>query len=946
MAEELNQKGTSSYKAGDFAEAQRLFKQASQVNPDEPKYLSNLSAAEYEEGKYDQSIQSLVLAWQKINLRVVDDLSTEWDALRFKLAARFAKANLHINANQTASFYNGNRDGLIREEIEKYVVLQQASLPDTKTKEIVTIWDEWRRVRDECLTHSPAECEAGLSMAQKRFRALEIYKGAFDPTLEYYTFGHDDIVSLLDGFGEPDKLLSTQLDDSERRDCLSFLFGGSGDARHVFGTIIDTAGKLFENVERGAQTPSVHFTLVDIHPVPLARLLVIFQLLRMISLVENPLEEMELQTTLSYLYISIVIPDYCNQMRVLQISVQGASSMFHRVLNVARGLSIALENGLLRHLPSWLHIHQKCIPAIVEVLRYWSNPLPKTTQIMLELHSDLGKTKPGGMNFRDMLPPENPAQDSDPYWNPHAEPVIYDFLKVVLPPRQLLQRHPALAQLASSYRRADPKTAKAATHEVWRTWKPNPTLFDPISIETPKLGPKLCHKGGYPIISTTALEIMFALAGFNFRVDGEIILPFGPGAVSMVARFFELVADAVVTLEDCLKIELVHGEVMSGAPRLVTGELGERPQDFPVTFTRTWMSNVPDYTNGILNTIIYILPLHPTTSSDAMSPMTLSNCLWNTSAFNSVDEFCYTYTLLNQAEIENFLGCRFTVTPTPTAKQNKVWGQHVLVPLVLPRPLNELPTKTRLHRWLSHLLICTLCNGIPQPPLQRIVLPNNLHPFFQLLVRLQMVGYPSHWLGEFVQMIVSDTLVTDMKPYLGLLPIPPSAGQDKTRSPRKVHLSAWRLELEAILATIRPALPFYVAIPKEYPSLDDIHTYRASVISLDFPRHPYFQILAPIGSPFIKSVGLIFHKPNLHYEAEDLAKKVSNILEGDLGFSDVQIVLGADIVDLPKGVIEWRMSRTWYELMKKDKWKMAAYRTDLQIAVTESLDAGSWLDTM
>jgi hypothetical protein len=110
----------------------------------------------------------------------------------------------------------------------------------------------------------------------------------------------------------------------------SFLFGGSGDgepsqfleifffssslARHVFGTLIHLAHMS----TRGGKNADfkVHLTLMDIHPAPLARILVIFSLLDQIRLSKDSSKRVELHAALFYLYTSVLMPDYCHQMLV------------------------------------------------------------------------------------------------------------------------------------------------------------------------------------------------------------------------------------------------------------------------------------------------------------------------------------------------------------------------------------------------------------------------------------------------------------------------------------------------------------------------------------------------------------------------------------------------------------------------------------------------------
>ena len=79
---------------------------------------------------------------------------------------------------------------------------------------------------------------------------------------------------------------------------------------------------------------------------------------------------------------------------------------------------------------------------------------------------------------------------------------------------------------------------------------------------------------------------------FNHRIQSNRH-PHGPTVFSVILGFFRHVLDAVRKLGEGLKIELVLEDVVSGLPKLISGDLGERPVNFPVRFTRMWLSNVP-----------------------------------------------------------------------------------------------------------------------------------------------------------------------------------------------------------------------------------------------------------------------------------------------------------------------------------------------------------------
>ena len=80
---------------------------------------------------------------------------------------------------------------------------------------------------------------------------------------------------------------------------------------------------------------------------------------------------------------------------------------------------------------------------------------------------------------------------------------------------------------------------------------------------------------------------------FNHRIQSDRHLAHGPIVFSVVSGFFRHVVDAIRKLGERFTIELVLEDVVSGLPKLFSGDLGERPVDFPMRFTRMWLSNVP-----------------------------------------------------------------------------------------------------------------------------------------------------------------------------------------------------------------------------------------------------------------------------------------------------------------------------------------------------------------
>ncbi|KAF8962201.1 hypothetical protein BDZ97DRAFT_1130396 [Flammula alnicola] len=949
MAEAAHQEGNASYKAGQLTKAENFFNEATRLDPKTLKHASNLSAVQYELGKYLQCVQAIVVSWQ--GLRAQHAVNGEpttpptTDPLALKLATRFAKARingfsnksmpLHVLSPSPISAGSQNMQTpeakAIEADIENFVFLgrdENGEFGAVKVAEMVSIWKHWLSIREECARHTAGEYNASISDAKARLRAMSIFKSPSDPVNELYNFGHDRVRSLLDGInGVRDDSDSIKLEffaDEERKK-LSFLFGGSGDARHVFGTLIDVADST-RNLPLPEQRNSVdlHMTLVDIHPATLARTLIVLALvLRIIETRRNEgLQsqlELELHTTLFYVYMSLVMPEYC-----YIIFVAAAETLADELLEPRK-----------RKMLISLHINEQSIPATVEVLKYWSSPLPKSTKLFLQTNSAL--------NSQGLGPPLHLAANSDrkklakglaedtldAYDDPEAEGIIYDKTKILLPPKALVSRHPALAKLATATPfNAAPRSAyKAAAKEIEDTWKVNPTLFDKNSTEHPDL----VEDNGYLKLCTNPYDTLITFLEFMGRYQKLPRSVSGMTSFSVSRKFFDLVGESIGVLQDRLTLELVAADVTTALPRLFAGDLGPRPNGSPTDFTRMWLSNVPDYTNGVLNIVVDLVP-H---LSHNLKALVSCNCLLNSPAFKSIAEICYNYTLLHPRDLPRFLGGNLM------DGNSSPFGDIVVTPLPLPRPLDELASKRELHAWLADLLLCILCNA-PSLPSPRIELPNNLTAFFQVLIHLHRVGFPAHWLGDFVQYIVSDNLVTDATPYLGLLPVPPNEPR-KRKVARKVNLRVWQANIEVILASVQSALPFAVSLPQDYPTLQDIQTYKARVKPRDFSRDP---LRGPLSSPFIRSIGLLFYAPNPTFDAEQLASRISRLLEGDpdLRTMQVQIMLSQESVNLRTGEISWKMNQQWYKKMQREQWKMVVYRTDMSHPASAPLSADNWIE--
>ncbi|KII94960.1 hypothetical protein PLICRDRAFT_33788 [Plicaturopsis crispa FD-325 SS-3] len=858
----LKEKGNKLFKDGLLLQAQKLYAQAEAVAPAVPTYSSNLSAALYEQGKYSDCIDALLRSWSALH---APDVPADV-ALSDKLKARMAKALCHAVRSK-------QRD------------IKDISVPENM-EGTDSWWGAWKAISSEDASIPAAAAE--------RMRKLPIFKSAPDPVLEYYIFGHDDVMSLLDPWAKDgrDALKLADLKE-ERLSNLSFLFGGIGDARHAYGTFIDLhrqTNAAPKAQKHKFQMLKVHLTLVDVQPAALARDILILQLLSDLAHVEDAAARVEIKATIFYVFCAIVMPGYCHD----------------RVLNTARELCEKICKPV-PDVPAWLHVDAESVPAIAKILRYWSSPLRPTTTQALELHAAVFNE-----GVRDALFPEM-------MWYIHA--------KVLLPPRELLGRHPGFDSGSRGKR-----VHSGRDQHIRRTWKPNPTLFDGDATEHPLLSYK-----GFPPLRQNPLEIPGVLADFlkrSHRTDPGDESP----AFFFTSQFFDAVADALEDLKDRVCIEIVHAENTKLLSNLKASARKGRPEHFPKEYTKIWTSNVPDYTNGIVNTIVY----SASGLQDVPQAAVASNCLYNTFAFTSNDDFCHNYTLLRVADVPRFLGCRFLRTDDLT-------DLTVLAPLTHPIPLTKLASRFQLTTWLTRVLFGILINGNPFPLPRRVDLPNNLAALFTgLLPYLHKIGFPSHWLSDWVQAVLDDSIVTDIEAYTGRLPIPAASAANTKPAPRRVHLSAWHADIEAILARTRQALPFALLLRPDFPALSDIAAYRVTgAAAIDLRQHKYYDVYKDLASPTVRVVQLMFYKPvPKEWDVEHLAHQPGLILEGEANAEDgqVQVVLSTENVDLAAGVIEWRMDRRRVARMKAEGWEMAACRTDILVASTVPKKADEWVE--
>ncbi|TCD70624.1 hypothetical protein EIP91_002655 [Steccherinum ochraceum] len=612
---ELKELGNVKFRARLFREAADCYAEAEVAAPNDPVFPSNLSASLFELGDYQACLQAIIRAQSKLE---------ESSPLVQRLSTRLAKTLSYGLRSGSIGVDDVHRDDAAINEMAK-----ETGSPDASA-DLLAAWKEWRRIYGDF-----EKMEIGAPEARTRSSDLPVLKHSLDSALEYFSKGHDNPMSILDNWGsgsqEKDPLDLNKL-SSDGLSGLAILFGGVGDARHVFGSLIGLK-RSHTNLEASKQPHlHVHITLLDIHATILARDLCILVLLD--DLIENQGRDedtkLEIMATIVYIYVGDVVPSYC-------------AERFQRVVQrMIKALQQSPQNS--SSLPSWLHIDTNAVPGILDSLCYWDTGLGrKTTSDVLKLLSLAAE----------------PHQHVDrEFW---AERQWYNQTRVLVPPLKLRKKHGKFNEAWAAFQNPSTKSAgskllKEVRAHISEHWKPNPSLFDRVNNE--RYDPEVKIQG-YPFLE----DIMFshgihklhgACKGLKIPHNGNKLPNMDCPSFSVVQTFFDGVVDALKTLKGQIKLEILHGDLLHELVKMKIGRDLSRPSGFPRYYTRMWMSNIPDYTHGLLNMSLYAAPM----LNDAENATVAFNCLRNGRAWKDEQHLCYTYTHLLPHELPKFLGCR------------------------------------------------------------------------------------------------------------------------------------------------------------------------------------------------------------------------------------------------------------------------------------------------
>ncbi|KAI0719798.1 hypothetical protein C8T65DRAFT_802334 [Cerioporus squamosus] len=953
----LKQKGNELFKAGAMERASKLYAQAEKADQSNPVYPSNLSAALFEIGDYLGCVDAVVRASRLLKT----DPAAKTDLVA-RLSNRLAKALSY-----------GARSGTIQiteycsrmNDIDELRGIAFRTANDVTKAALDGVWGEWEATKAEAQLFAEKREESLGALSR-----LPLFFKPLDHTKEFFPIGSDDLIDLTVGWGSSkDCPVNFQKLSIEQLGQVAFLFGGVGDARHVMSTLCGLSSTYSKLPEAKRGVFRAHLTLLDIHAATLARDLCIFLLLDQLNHTSDATAKTEIKATLMYIFCGAVMPPYC----------------YDRLQALLKDLKVQITSPN-PNLPAYIHVVSDTIPAVLDVLDFWLTS-SKSTRKMLQAHQNMdvfdrpdmpsGSIMPGASpefqksleatraakrqgikmyllnmsdaelaqtglvasgesvttarsniranieKFVDIL--EKRTRGGNAYTR---EVNWYDITKVFLPPAESRGQHPgfnvAWTQVTGSGKITDSVKRKVVSH-IENDWKPNITIFD-RNYEDPEYFP---GGDGYPDMRLNMFDTINQLHRWNERSRPGTQLAVDTLGWDVCSTFFDEVAAALDTLGTHLTLEFICGGLSEELAKMRFKGDTTRPPEFPRKYLRMWLSNVPDYTHGPLGTILYIVP----NLQDDQQAAVASNSLLNTPVWKDDQEFVHTYTLLRIEELPRYLGCK-------VIDASAVNGHMVLGPSTLPRPLSELATRDELTTWLTRMLFNTFLPGRTKPPPCNVRLPHNLVAFFGLTIHLHRVGYPAHWLSEFLGRILSGRMVSNIVPFNAEYPIPVRCSTERV-APRPVRTDPWLVDFETIIATAYYAIPFPIAaiLPNDFSNeAGDIAVWEAPVKQATrFMPNPF-----TFSSPFEPVTQLLFYRSD-KMAAADVIGNMRGIFEGKpTPTPGTFFVLTAQEYVQYQTCVRFRLSRRRVERMRKEKWSMVAYRNDNGIQATLPVPVAKW----
>ena len=194
---------------------------------------------------------------------------------------------------------------------------------------------------------------------------------------------------------------------------------------------------------------------------------------------------------------------------------------------------------------------------------------------------------------------------------------------------------------------------------------------------------------------------------------------------------------------------------------------------------------------------------------------------------------------------------------------------------------------------------------------------------------LHRIGYPTHWLSEFLACILSGKMHSDIRQYDDFYPIPVSERTVRAK-PRTVRTDPWLVEFETILATSYHGVPFPIAtaLPPDFSrDAPDIAIWEVAARPAQlFSTHPMFNF----SSPYDPRAQLLVYRSDIT-SAGTLVDDLQKVFEGRAtpAPGTFFVLTALEYVHYVE-CIRFKLSRRRVERMRREsaRWSAMAYRND------------------
>ena len=363
--------------------------------------------------------------------------------------------------------------------------------------------------------------------------------------------------------------MTSQFDEklhSEKQMNYDFFFGGVGDARHLYATLIDIVDRETQNKLGAPSTKRYHFTVNDVKIQTTARNLIILWLLQDLTSVSGASSAAELTvTTIFYAFCSHIMP------RII----------FEHMQSVITALIVELntESPMLRK-PYGVHVSQSYKGGLKTALKLWQDPHLCTWDV-----ADLVKY------YLACLKQMNSATAVFGFPDPRPQPckrdyAIFEKTGALCGSSRTLQEHePQFQSLVVRYEQTGKLCGPQLATYVNKHFKLNVTIIDPDWDR--ERGDKnyvleyLCFDP-FDAVKNHAFPRSLFRGGKN---PTKLYDWFAP--------FFKKVATAIRQLRDRMVIEVSCGELFDVLENIQYETPRRRENDLPLNYDRIHMSNVP-----------------------------------------------------------------------------------------------------------------------------------------------------------------------------------------------------------------------------------------------------------------------------------------------------------------------------------------------------------------